>query len=671
MHRKGHVSRSRFHAISLAAIAASMMAMVMVRASAQNSVPPTATQAARVPEFASRLATPAQPALSPLRRHRASSEDNVVYENGPVNGSTDAFPINFGFSVTDSVQANRKITAVEFYVWLFPGDTLTSVDVTLGSQPFGSDLFQGTINLVQSDCQTNTYGFSVCFESGTISDGPTLGGAAWMTLQNAVVPSGDPVYWDENSGVGCHSSGCPSQAESSFVGTIPSEAFDLKGDEPLSCYPYDLNWKQVGKAAAHAFQVIYNFLGGQEGANPLGLTIDRGGNFYGTTFAGGKTTDPCGSNGCGTVFRLSRHDSGWMVQTLYRFSGEDNNKNPSSRVTLGPDGRLYGVTWAGHHGDLMEGGVVYSLQPPAHVCPNASCSWTQTVLHRFAGYGGGEMRLCSLQGGSSNRQWAASPEYSYDELQPIGDVAFDSAGSLYGTTRTGMGSGDCFCGFSCGFVYKLTPSGKGWLKEDLHEFHWADGELPESGIILDSNGTIYGTTTKGGHGGGGTVFQMSSQSFNVLHEFGSNDRNGSRATGGLIYDQEGNFYGTTSQGGIGCGGCGCGTAFEMPNASDFTSLYAFTASGGGPGSGPASALVRDAEGNLYGTTVAEGAYGHGSVFKLTPGLAGWTYTDLYDFTGGADGATPSGLTMDGNGHLWGTTTWGGAFGFGTIFEITP
>ena len=150
------------------------------------------------------------------------------YNNGPVNGQVDAWTINFGFSVTDSVQLSGQVTGLDFYAWVIPGDTITNVEVQFGSAAFGNNLYDGFVQLTQSNCSTNQFGYNVCMESGSFS-GPNLSGNAWLTLQNANVPSGDPVYWDENSGVGCTSPGCPSSAQENSIGTIPSEAFTVIG----------------------------------------------------------------------------------------------------------------------------------------------------------------------------------------------------------------------------------------------------------------------------------------------------------------------------------------------------------------------------------------------------------------------------------------------------------
>ena len=156
---------------------------------------------------------------------------DTIYDNGPVNGTTDAWTINFGFVVSDSftVASGSTITGLQFAAWLFPGDTLVSAEVSITSDEFGgTTYFDGVVNFNTDGppaCQTrNQYGYNVCIETGAIT--PTLlsgieGGTYWLNLQNAVVDNGDPVYWDENSG--------PSQASENSVGTIPSESFTILG----------------------------------------------------------------------------------------------------------------------------------------------------------------------------------------------------------------------------------------------------------------------------------------------------------------------------------------------------------------------------------------------------------------------------------------------------------
>ncbi len=160
---------------------------------------------------------------------------NWSYDNGPINGTTDAWTINFGYIVSDSyVASGSNVTNFSFGVWEFPGDTMTSVDwsITLGENSgnvFGSGTASGA-NLTDTFISTNQFGYDIDKISVTGLNVPELSGVKyWLNLQNAAVPSGDPVFWDENSGVGCGGSGCPSQASESAVGTIASEAFTIGG----------------------------------------------------------------------------------------------------------------------------------------------------------------------------------------------------------------------------------------------------------------------------------------------------------------------------------------------------------------------------------------------------------------------------------------------------------
>jgi uncharacterized repeat protein (TIGR03803 family) len=215
---------------------------------------------------------------------------------------------------------------------------------------------------------------------------------------------------------------------------------------------------------------------------------------------------------------------------------------------------------------------------------NQSSNWEETVLYHPYGY-------------------------------PGSGLTMDHAGNLYGTTFNG-GS------HLFGSVYKLTPSGSGWIESDLYDFtSGADGSFPQAGVVLDREGNIYGATSAGGSGHGGTVFELAN------------------SNGNWIYND----------------------------------LYSLT----GPGGprlvvGPIGNLVMDGAGNLYGTSISDGAHGYGAVFKLTPSNGRWTYTSLHDFTNGSDGGYPySTLVLDPGGNLYGTASSGGAQGLGVVFEVTP
>ena len=164
----------------------------------------------------------------------------ILYNGGPINGETDAWTINEGFVVSDTFTlfsgSNATVNGISFGAWLFPGDTLESVDVSFTHFEFGGTIyFNQTVNFTASGCFVNTYGFDVCQETGFFSGVNLAGGTYWMNLQNAVVNTGDPVYWDENDGVGCTSPGCPSMGDGNNCiadGTfcVGSESFTLSGN---------------------------------------------------------------------------------------------------------------------------------------------------------------------------------------------------------------------------------------------------------------------------------------------------------------------------------------------------------------------------------------------------------------------------------------------------------
>jgi hypothetical protein len=395
---------------------------------------------------------------------------------------------------------------------------------------------------------------------------------------------------------------------------------------------------------AQTFTVLHTFTGGEDGAYPeAGLTMDRAGNLYGTTYYSGFPY-------YGNVFKMTHSGSSWVLTPLYTFDGT-HGSYPQARVVFGPDGALYGTTAAGGQNSCSyEGigcGVVFKLQPPANACHSVLCPWTQTVIHYFTDDPDG-----------------ATPGF--------GDVIFDQQGRLYGTTWRG-GSGY----ERGGTLFQLTPSNGYWTASILHSFGDETGSWPLGGPSFDASGNLYGTTWFGGTGDG-VVWQMmpsgSGWQYNVLHQFDGSDGNSAKAA--LFQDAAGNFYSTTEGGGAD----GVGVVFQMTSSGGgwtYNVIYNFL--GTQFYDGPLSPLISDAQGNLYGDTLDGGIYGNGSVFKLTPTEGGWTYTSLHDFTGsGADGGGVFGpVLMDAEGNLYGTSNGGGlancgnGYGCGTVWEITP
>jgi uncharacterized repeat protein (TIGR03803 family) len=264
----------------------------------------------------------------------------------------------------------------------------------------------------------------------------------------------------------------------------------------------------------------------------------------------------------------------------------------------------------------------------ALVAPTAEAQ-TFTVLHTFTG--------------------------GTDGVWPQGGLVQDTAGNLYGTTFLGGNGFGCNRppqNIGCGVVFKVNTSG---TETVVHRFVGRDGSMPAAGLLIDPNGNIYGTTDFGGTSGRGAVFKLGTASYSFKGQ-----PDGSQPFGSLVQDASGNLYGTTAGG----GSSNNGTVFKVDAANNETVLYSFT--GGADGSQPFATLIRDAGGNLYGTTAAGGAFGSGTVFKLDMKN---NETVLHSFNG-ADGANPeAGVIRDAAGNFYGTTSRGGAFDKGTVFKL--
>ena len=380
MQRQAQRLISLFRTIILAGVSAILITSTALPTPAQNPVPPTAVQAARMPQFAKRLAPSAsQPASranpAPARPGLSQAPGGgEIYDNGPINGNVDAWTINFGFVVSDTITVGdgSGVDGMTFGAWLLPGDTLTQAEVSITSSPNGGSLyFDQYVNFSQSGCTANEFGYNVCAVS-TIFTGPALNaGTYWVNLQNTSVPSGDPVYWDENSGVGCESGGCPSQAYANTVGTIPSESFtmDGSGGSPV-CFESGGN-----------LQIIYNFTQQEVGSyGAAGVTIDNAGNLYGTTPNGGN-------NNAGFAYKLSHH-LGWLLDPLFNFFGANDGGQPDGMI-VGRNGTLYGGGQGGIQNCGSDGsqycGLIYNLTPSPTACLTALCSWTEKTIYQSTG----------------------------------------------------------------------------------------------------------------------------------------------------------------------------------------------------------------------------------------------------------------------------------------------
>jgi uncharacterized repeat protein (TIGR03803 family) len=374
-------------------------------------------------------------------------------------------------------------------------------------------------------------------------------------------------------------------------------------------------------AQAQTVTLIHSFEGGaKDGFSPTaGLILGIDGNFYGTTYNGGPTD-------AGVIFRVN---PAGLFSLLFTF-GADNDANPIGRLVQDSAGYLYGTTY---DGGKYASGTVFKFD---------IVSDKLTILHNFTGKTGGG--------------------------NPKGDLLITAAGAMVGTTFWG-GSPKCYSKIGCGVVFQLSPS----KFTVLHTFAGSpkDGAHPAAGFIQDSAGNLYSTTSEGGaYGDGelnlgyGTVFKLSpAGKKTTLYSFGGVASDGIAPSADLISDSSGNLYGTAAGGGI----YGAGTVFEVTPGGKETALYQFT--GGDDGDGPVAPLVRDAEGNLYGTTLKGGSAGFGVVFELSKS---GTFTVLHTFAGPPnDGSLPEGGLLPYNGVFYGTTIGGGKYGDGTIYKLEP
>jgi uncharacterized repeat protein (TIGR03803 family) len=267
------------------------------------------------------------------------------------------------------------------------------------------------------------------------------------------------------------------------------------------------------------------------------------------------------------------------------------------------------------------------------------CPWTETVIYTFNGA---------------------------DGSGPNGPLVFDQAGNIYGTTFSGGADG--------GVAFELTPSNGGWTESILWYFGVPMGDLPESGVIFDSAGNLYGTTRDGGASGGGVVYELSPSGSGWTETVLTSNSNSS-LDAGVVMDGQGNLFGASC--------CGHmydrpGVVFELTPSNGgwtFNVLYAFDSDGSGPEWSP----TLDAAGNVYGTSIGTGLSNMGEVFRLTSSNGGWIYNSVsFD---GSNGMDPRGsVILDAAGNIYGTADEGGSgtcynvdgnTGCGVVWEITP
>jgi|HubBroStandDraft_1064217.scaffolds.fasta_scaffold00454_7 uncharacterized repeat protein (TIGR03803 family) len=387
---------------------------------------------------------------------------------------------------------------------------------------------------------------------------------------------------------------------------------------------------------AQTYTVLHSFTGDPDGSNPYGrLVRDSQGNLYGTTCNGG-------ANNFGAVFMLAKTGKETI---LYSFAGSPGDGQcPVGGLVRDSAGNLYGTT---------EYGGAYSCPSYQNVSPTCGTVFEldstgqETVLHSFTGA---------------------------DGQNPTATLLENAKGNFYGTTLNGgANSGPCqgYDYINCGTVFEMNKAGT--ITREYQLGSGTGGGNPFGGVILDSEGNLYGTTVNGGANRDGTVF-MINKGFtqeSVLYNFGGAD-----GTAGpwctLVRDSAGNLYGTTNGSYGFCDtGTGCGTVFELDNTNTETTLYRFT--GGADGAYPVAGLVEDKTGNFYGATTQAGTYKGGTVYEI-PVSGG--ETTLYDLNPTPDGSVPfAALILDAKGNLYGTASTGGAGcslnNCGTVFKLIP
>jgi len=317
---------------------------------------------------------------------------------------------------------------------------------------------------------------------------------------------------------------------------------------------------------------------------------------------------------------------------LYSFLGTSDGQYPSSALVRDSQGNLYGTT---EQGGANGFGTVYELSP------NPEGGWTETVIHNFNANG-------------------------VDGYSPNGGLTFDAAGNLYGTTE--FGGTDVY-----GIVFELSPTKSGsWTETILHNFtDGDDGGAPQYGsLIFDKNGNVYGTTQNGGLYGGGVAFELSQSpedvwTETVLYAFAETIDNG-YAPMAVVFDKQGNLYGTT----YGGGAYSRGVVFELSlSGGTWSETILHNFDDGTDGGTPRAGVVFHGS-DLYGTTENGGSGALGTVYRLSKTKTGWKEKVLHNFTGGNDGLAPEGsVVFDKTGHLYSTTYGGGADGAGTVFEL--
>jgi uncharacterized repeat protein (TIGR03803 family) len=306
---------------------------------------------------------------------------------------------------------------------------------------------------------------------------------------------------------------------------------------------------------------VYDFTGGDDGGYPRSdLVSDASGNLYGTTLSGGELSCRPWMPGCGVVFKVAPNGTETVLHT---FLGGTDGESPYAGVVMDANENLYGTTFQGGGGgecfDIDGCGTVFKVTPDG----------VETILHAFA--------------------------ETNDGGYPLVGVILDRKGNLYGSDEGTFGN-----------IFEITAEGT------FKRLSTAIGSGSDGRLLRDSSGILYGVSAGGGDSGYGAVFRLEPDgSETILHSFTYTD--GAYPEAGLIRDSRGNLYGTTTS-----GGSGCGTVFKLSPDGQETTLHTFFPNFNIDGCRPLGELLRTKNGNLYGTTYSGGVGDLGTVFVITP-----------------------------------------------------
>jgi len=380
----------------------------------------------------------------------------------------------------------------------------------------------------------------------------------------------------------------------------------------------------VNSAGSYAAKSLYDVYQSNIGCSEAGLVMDGSGNLYGTTSLGGDNYE-------GAVFELVNSNGSYTEQLLYSFGGyPSDGVSPLAALVMDTKGNLYGTTSGGGSNGP---GTVFELV-------NSAGSYTEKLLYSFAG--------------------PAAGGQGADGAHPLASLLADAAGNLYGTTNVGGAYGG-------GIAFELVNSSGVYTEHILYSFGASsgDGLNPVGGLITDGSGNLYGTTPSGGANSQGTVFELVNSSATyaerILYSFTGSGGDGANPQASLVMDAAGDLYGTTLNGGISSSDCsaGCGIVFELVNSSGSYRENVLHRFGNyfGDGERPQAALIMDPSGNLFGTTVAGGTAGNGTVFEVNPSATGSvvslsaSYLDFGAVPAGTETTEPVTATNSGNADL--------------------